>query len=155
MIKKFFSAVALLSCVLSVDAAVSYMTVEQKSGERFSFLLKDNPIITYENGSLVVNGNSVTTYAIGSVKNYHFSESDESGLKKLGASVLRIVSLDDNAIGVENAAAGTMVSLANLNGAVLSNTTTDPSGAATVTLPNGKGVYVLSVGKQSFKVIRK
>ncbi|MBR4839286.1 MAG: T9SS type A sorting domain-containing protein [Paludibacteraceae bacterium] len=155
MIKKFFSAVALFSCMLSVDAAVSYMTVEQKSGEKFSFLLKDNPIVTYKDGDLVVNGDPVTSYAISGVLNYHFTESNESGVKNLNANVLRIVSLDDNAIGVENAAAGAKVSLTNLSGAVLSTTTTDPSGAAIVTLPNTKGVYVLSVGKQSFKVIRK
>ena len=56
---------------------------------------------------------------------------------------------------MENAIAGVKVLLVNLNGAVLATSTTDPTGSAIVTLPSEKGVYVLSVGNQSFKVIRK
>ena len=74
MVKKIFTLLFLCGCLVCVNAKKQYMTIEQKSGEKFSFLLDENPEITYSDGNLVVNGNAITSYAISSVKNYHFTE---------------------------------------------------------------------------------
>lgn len=153
--KKLISLMGLLCSVLSASATVQYMTVEQQSGEMYSFLLKDNPEITYENGNLVVNGSASTSYAISGVKNYHFTESDLTKVENLSVETLRIVSLDDATIEVQNASANAKVVLINANGAMQSINTANADGTATVNLPNQKGVYVLSVGNKSFKIIRK
>ena len=155
MIKQFFPVLVLCCGALCADAAVQYMIVEQKSGEKFSFLLKDNPVITYEDGALVVNGSATTSYALEGLRNYHFSEDGEAGVERLSANVVRVYSLDDNTIGVENAPNGSKISLVNINGFVVFSSKAAPSGVATVSLPKEKGVYVLSVGDQSFKIIRK
>lgn len=145
----------MLCGTLLVNAAVNYMTVELKTGDKFSFLLKAKPVITYGGGNMEINDGSTTNYALNSVKNYHFTESDESGVDNMGADILRIVSIDENTIGVENAQAGAGVTLLTAGGTIVSTTTTDQAGTATITLPSAQGVYVLSVGKQSFKLIRK
>ncbi len=155
MTKKLLISIALLCAALCADAAANYMTVELKGAKKFSFKLSDNPVVTYENGDLVVNGNASTSYAISGVKNFHFTEGDETAVENTNADMLRIVSSDDNTVSVENAPAGAKVLLVNAGGANVATTTADQSGTATITLPSAKGVYVLTVGKQSFKVIRK
>ena len=154
--KKAFITLSLLSCgLMCADAAANYMTVELKGAKKFSFKLSDNPVVTYENGDLVVNGNASTSYAISGVKNFHFTEGDETAVENTIADMLRIVSSDDNTVSVENAPAGAKVVLVNAGGANVAVTTADQSGTATFSLPTQKGVYVLTFGKQSIKLIKR
>ncbi|MCQ2262596.1 MAG: hypothetical protein MJZ42_05515, partial [Bacteroidales bacterium] len=96
-----------------------------------------------------------TSYAISGVKNFHFTEGDETAVENTNADMLRIVSSDDNTICVENAPAGAKVVLVSAGGATVATTTADQSGTVAITIPSAKGVYVLTVGKQSIKLIRK
>lgn len=152
--KKRLLTTALLLGSLCASAAVQYMTVEQKSGAKYSFLLKDNPVVTYQGGELVVNGSASTSYALDGVKNYHFTETDQTGVETSGADMLRITT-GENTVHVENAPAGAKVALVNAGGATVAVATSEQNGTATISLPSAKGVYVLMVGKQSFKLIRK
>ncbi|MBO4804497.1 MAG: hypothetical protein J5554_00485 [Paludibacteraceae bacterium] len=155
MLKKCLMILALLYGALSATAAVQYMTIELKSGGKFSFLLADNPIVTYANGDLSVNGSPSTSYAISGVKNYHFTEKNETGLSSVSSETLSIVSLDDNTLGIQNAPASAKAILLTATGVVASTAVVDASGAATLVLPQQKGLYVLSVGELSIKLIRK
>ncbi|MBR4840713.1 MAG: hypothetical protein IK005_09585 [Paludibacteraceae bacterium] len=155
MLKKCLMILALLYGALSATAAVQYMTIELKSGGKFSFLLADNPIVTYANGDLSVNGSPSTSYAISGVKNYHFTEKNETGLSSVSSETLSIVSLDDNTLGIQNAPASAKAILLTATGVVSSTAVVDASGAATLVLPQQKGLYVLSVGELSIKLIRK
>ena len=98
--------------------------------------------ITYEDGALVVNGSATTSYAIEGLRNYHFSEDGEAGVESLRANVVRVYSLDDNTIGVENAPNGSKISLVNINGFVVFSSKAAPSGVATVSLPKEKGLLL-------------
>lgn len=154
--RKFIITVLGLVCgLLYSNAAVKYMTIEKKDGAKYSFLLKENPIITYQNGNIVINGNEKTSYSIEEVKNYHFTEDNQSAVDVTNAQILRIVSISEDVIRVENALTNTSIKLVSINGTIVGQTKADDEGAANVTLPNQKGVYVLCVGNQSFKVIRK
>lgn len=155
MIKRLFSTLFLIALAFGAYAEVKYMTIEMKNGSMISFLLADNPVITYQSESLVVNNDAKTTYSFEDVKNYHFTESDESGVDALPANDLRIVWVDDETIGVQNALPNSTIAITAINGVVVSQTKTDVDGKSTVRMPNKAGVYVLSVGKQSFKIIRK
>ena len=155
MLKQIFSVLALCCGVLCANAAVQYMTVEQKSGEKFSFLLKDKPVVTYKDGALVVNGSATTSYAIEGLRNYHFTEGNETEVKEEVANVLRVVNRDDNSLSLENAPAGVKVTLVSVNGIVVATSKVDLDGTATILLPSEKGVYVLTIGNQSFKIVRK
>ena len=103
---------------------------------------------------MVVNGSASTSYALDGVKNYHFTETDQTVVETSGADMLRITT-DENTVHVENAPAGAKVALVNAGGATVAVATSDQNGTATISLPSAKGVYVLMVGKQSFKLIRK
>lgn len=144
---------------LCANASVRYMTIERKSGDKISFLLAENPEITFdENNHLVVNGNTETSFVLSNVKNYHFTENDETSTSNVGNATLnglRIISLDNQTIRIENAPAAAPIKIVGMNGITWVDTSADNAGGATISLPQQKGVYVLSVGNQSIRVIRK
>lgn len=155
MIKRIL-ILGLFACsFLFANAAAQYMTIEQKDGKKYNFLLHDNPVITYSGGNLVVNGSATTSYAISGVKNFHFTEVEDVEVKIIDANVLRIINVDDNTIRIENAPANARVTLSNLTGAIVFVSTANSEGLVDITLPNQKGIYIISVGNQSFKIIRE
>ena len=89
------------------------------------------------------------------MRNYHFTEGNETEVKEEVANVLRVVNRDDNSLSLENAPAGVKVTLVSVNGIVVATSKVDLDGTATILLPSEKGVYVLTIGNQSFKIIRK
>ncbi len=159
MVKKILTLLSLCGCLVCANAKKQYMTIEQKNGEKYSFLLDENPEITYSDGNLVVNengknsSNAITSFAISNVKNYHFTETVSVDTRS--SNELRIVKLSESAIEVQNANPSTKVMLVNINGAIMFESTTNAEGSVTITLPEHKGVYLLSVGSRSLKVIRK
>lgn len=155
MIKRFISAFSLLCLTLGINAESNYMTVEKNDGSLISFLLADNPVITYQNDCLIINKDANTTYSFDDIKNYHFTEEDVTAAESVSAVALKFVWIDDATIEIQNAQSGAAVALTAVNGVVVSNSKVDADGKATVKIPNNKGVYVISAGKQSFKIIRK
>ena len=158
MFKKFVFLVCLSLGALNCGAAVKYMTVELTSGSKYSFLLADKPVVTYESGDLVVNGSAETSYAISGVKDYHFTENDESTLSGeilTSAENGCFIFENNGVVSVRNAKASVNVALVNINGVVLTKTVADEGGSAEIKLPELKGVYILTIEKQSFKLIRK
>jgi hypothetical protein len=65
------------------------------------------------------------------------------------------VSLDENTIKVENASVGVVAMLFNINGSIIATSATNNEGEVEISLPNQKGVYLLNIGAQSLKLIRK
>lgn len=155
MKKRNLAVIGLSTCLFCMGAEKQYMTIEQLDGSKFSFLLDENPVVTYEDENLVVNGSATTSYAISNIKNYHFTEKSESAVRDQIADMFYVVSIDEATLKVQNAKASEKVSLINVNGVVISVASTDDEGTAIVKLPEQKGVYVLTVGTRAIKVIRK
>ncbi|MCQ2190304.1 MAG: hypothetical protein MJY63_01510 [Paludibacteraceae bacterium] len=155
MVEKLLASLAMACMTIGANAVSNYMTVEKNDGSLISFLLADNPVITYQNDCLIINKDANTTYSFDDIKNYHFTEEDVTAAESISAIVLKFVWIDDATIEIQNAQSGAAVSLTAVNGVVVSNSKVDADGKATVKIPNNKGVYVISAGKQSFKIIRK
>lgn len=149
------ASAALLLGMMQVNAEASHLTVELKAGNKYSFLLKEKPVVTFSSGNLVVNGNSETSYAIEGVKNFHFTEGEVTSAQALSSGEIRIISLDNTTISVENLEKESVVTLVNVSGIVISSKKADSEGTAIVTLPQAKGVYILTVAEKSFKIIKK
>ncbi len=154
--KCILSAVVLLFGVVGgLRAQNDFMTVELKNGDMFSFLLSEKPVVTYQDANLVINGSASTSYSIEGIKNYHFTKEDVTGDVSLSSAALRIVNTDNQTIEVQNARPLTAVSLNSVGGVKVLSAFADMNGEATISLPVQQGIYVLSVGDQSFKIIRK
>ena len=149
------ASAALLLGMMQVNAEANYLTVELKAGNKYSFLLEEKPVVTFSSGNLVVNGNSETSYAIEGVKNFHFTEGEVTSAQALSSGEIRIISLDNATIKVENIEKGSIVTLVNVSGMVISSTKADSNGTTTIGLPQAKGVFILSVAGKSIKIIKK
>lgn len=152
---RILASAALILGMTQISAAPTHLTVELKVGSKYSFLLADKPVVTFSSGDLVVNGESETSYSIEGVKNFHFTEGDLSASENLPKEAIRIISLDDATIKMENIGKEMIVTLVNVSGALISSSKSDSEGTATVSLPQSKGVYILSVAGKSFKIIKK
>lgn len=155
-------SICLLGGSMLANATVTHMTVELNSGSKMSFLLDDNPVITFEKGKydikaskMVVNGNAETTYAIDDVKIYYFTTGDSTPVESVKAKDEILISLTKSTLNINNAKAGEKVTLININGSVVASSVADTNGQSTLDLPQTKGVYIVIVGNQSFKIIRK
>ena len=153
MKQKLLASVLLLGSVLSTYAD-EYMVVELNNGETYSFLLADRPVITYESASLVINSNANTSYAIENIKEYHFSNLNAKSVD-ISVHSMRIVNIDEETIEVQNAKPLASVCLSSVNGAKTLSSYIGTDGKVVVKLPQSKGIYVLSVDGNSFKIIRK
>lgn len=151
---KQLATICLLGVSVLANAERAYMTVELNSGSKYNFLLADKPVLTYKNMELVVNGEAATSYAIDDVKKYYFTDSDMTESELTGGN-LPAFSVTDSKVDIINATPSLKVSLLAANGIVLETVTANEGGNATLTLPQAKGIYVLVVGNQSFKIVRK
>ena len=151
---KKIATICLLGVSVLANAERTHMTVELKAGSKYSFLLADKPVLTYKNMELVVNGEAATSYAIDDVKKYYFTDSETAGSELLDGN-LPTFNITDSKVDVTNATPSQKVSLLAANGIVLENAVVNEGGNATLTLPQAKGIYVLVVGNQSFKIVRK
>lgn len=146
---------AIMLGMTQLNAEPTHLTVELKAGDKYSFLLADKPVVTFKSGDLVVNGDSETSYSIEGVKNFHFTEGEASGLETLSSGDIRISSLDGSTIQVQNIGKESIVTLVNVSGVLVSSAQSDSEGSATISLPQSKGVYILSVAGKSLKIIKK
>lgn len=153
--KSILASMALVLGMMHLNATPTHLTVELKAGDKYSFLLADKPVVTFSSGDLVVNGESETSYSIEGVKNFHFTEGEASASENLSKEAMRIISLDDATIRVENIGSQSIVTLVNVSGALTGSSKADSEGTATVSLPQAKGVYILSAAGKTFKIIKK
>ena len=155
MKKHFLFALSSICLALGIHAESNYMTVELNNGSMISFLLADNPVITYQSESLVINKDEKTSYNFEDVKNYHFTKDNKTKAEDVLSKSLRFIQVDEETIEVQNAQPNTYVILTAINGTTLSKAKVDENGKAIVKLPNQTGVFILSAGIQSFKILRK
>ncbi len=155
MVKRFITTLTSVCLAFGLYAESKYLTVELKDGSAISFLLTEQPVITFENSCLVINKDAKTTYSFENLRNFRFTEEGLTDLEKVSAETLRFVQTDEETIEVQNAPSGSVIILTAVNGAVLSQVNAGTEGKATVKMPSQAGVYVLSVGNQSFKIIHK
>lgn len=151
--KKLLSA-GLLFVSMAIQASDMQLVVELNSNAKYKFLLANQPVVTFDKGNLVVNGEEATSYEITGVKNCHF-ESEITEAKSVAVNELQIIYVDENTIRVQNAISNAPVSILSVSGVVFSNQNADDSGETVLNLPTQKGVYVITVGDKSFKVVRK
>lgn len=154
MINKIGAVLIMLCVSCELFAEGECMIVELNNGEEISFLLKEKPVITCKDASLVVNGSAETSYAIEDVKNYHFSKTVLSGLRTATNSI-SVAYINDQTIELQNAHPMSLVSLSSISGVKIFSAFVGDEGKLSINLPSRQGVYVLSVGNQSLKIIRK
>lgn len=152
-IKNYFCCLVFGLCGAFAASAKSYVVLELQNGSFFSFQLADKPEFTFTDDEMVINGNAETTYVIDEVKNFRFSDSELTGAPTQSSEEVRVVSLDQNTLQILGAN-GAPLRLLKSNGTLILSMSAVTDGS-TIELPREKGIYIITVGKQSIKVIRK
>lgn len=136
------------------------LIVEKTDGSTESFLLADQPVVTFEGANGVFTTPSVSvSIPRADIDNFHF-KSGTTGIKAItpttgdGASV-RVRFLGGNT--VEIAGQGNRpVAVYRTDGAAANAEVVRGADSATVSLENlPKGIYVIKYGNNSIKMIRK
>ena len=155
MMKRFISILSLICLSLAAFAESQYMIVEMKNGTSVSFLLADKPVVTFQNSYLEINKDAQTTYAIENVNKFYFKEGESTNNEITPVESLRVISVDENTLEVQNAQPNLTVSLLSIMGVTISQVNVNEEGSALINMPDRAGVYLLLVGNQSVKIIRK
>lgn len=155
MVKRLLSTWAFVCLTLGIYADSNCLVVEMKDGSSVSFILSEKPVLAFQDRNLVINRDSETSYSFENIKNYHFAKCEMTATKLSAYETLQVVWVDDQTLEVQNANPSSLITLTVINGTVVSKSKADETGKSSVKVPNNEGIYVLSVGNQSFKIIRK
>lgn len=154
--KKFLFVITFLFSVVSLHAVSTHLVLELKSGEKYLFLIKENPAMVFSERSVVIEGKSDCSYLVENVKGYHFISDEVTATESFTNSDIFITQTDDKTFLISNIDGSSVVYVVDLSGVVLSSVPADENGVASVTLPQSKGLYIIKVGNnKSFKVLRK
>lgn len=129
------------------------LVVKLIDGNTHTFVLSEKPVITLSNGNVVIDGSASTTYARSEVEKFYFDFFDPNGIKTMSDDGITFCYVDGNNFRISGLKENTVVSVASLDGKILSTLKSD--GDVTISLGNyPKGAYIVSFGKRSVKIVR-
>lgn len=146
---------ALLNLILLLATAPlfaqnEYLTVRNKDGQETSVKVAVGTVLTFKNGALQTTTNGQTTeFPLSSMQAFFFSATP-TGIQQIGNEAM--VTLNANAITV-NAPAHTRVAVTTMDGRQVYAFTKLKNGSETRTISLPNGIYVVSVGTASKKVL--
>lgn len=152
MIKRFI--ITLFLTYLAINSFAGHnLKIDFRNGSSIVFILNNKPTLSFQNRCLEVNKDTKTTFSFDDIVNYHVTES--MGTSIHNSSSLNILLVNNETLQVKNAHPGSSISLTSATGNVVSKAKIGPDGKADVKIPDRAGVFVLSAGFQSLKIIRK
>lgn len=150
MIKRLFITLTLMCMALCAYAGHN-IKIDFRNGSTMFFTLNSKPTVSFQNRCLEVNKDSKITFSFDDIVNYHSSE-------MAGASShnsLNILLVNNETLQVKNAHPGSTIAVTSATGSVAFKSKVGSDGKVNIQMPNRAGVYTLSAGYQSFKIIRK
>ena len=152
MNRKFTVLLLLLASVQLSLADDTTLTIRQKGGNETLLELSTNPVITFENESMVVT-TSITQIIIplDDVVDYTVSES-ATGIKSISA----VPQFRNGCVVFSDLPPGTPICVHSIDGRLINRHTIDYTGVGTVRIDNlPEGVNVISVLNKTIKIINK
>jgi hypothetical protein len=159
--------IALISCflvslvVLAGEQTPNALIVKLQDGTENAFILSEKPTVLIQDDKMLVTGVVEVTYLRSEISKFYFEQikSDDhriiSGIELIGKDNVTIYYVDGENVYISGLKDKTMVSVASLDGKMLSSCRSDASGEVTMSLGNlPKGVYVVTFDKRSIKIIR-
>lgn len=169
MKKILFTMLCLATCVLGVRAAeghnmaaedetVNGLIIEQKDGSSVGFLFADEPVMTYTETDIVLNGVDFSvSYPIVDVARMVFGDASAfvSGIKSVDEKKVG-VAYSAEGVTVTGVAPGEMVAMFTVDGKTVCRAKADGDGMALLKGDMQRGVaYVVKAGKLAFKIIAR
>ncbi len=138
--------------VLMVHAAPKQLNVLLQSGEIVSVKFDENSAIRFSDGIMNIDSDSTTRILISEIYNLYFSELTLSDISEKKVDYGVFFDRESGSVCLSGVM-GKSIMLSNVNGTVF-YTKQSVNDIVTVPVPSTKGVYILNVDRQSYKIIK-
>lgn len=135
-----------------VHAAPKQLNVLLQSGEIVSVKFDENSAIRFSDGIMNIDSDSTTRILISEIDNLYFSELTLSDISEKKVDYGVFFDRESGSVCLSGVM-GKSIMLSNVNGTVF-YTKQSVNDIVTVPVPSSKGVYILKVDKQSYKIIK-
>lgn len=135
-----------------VHAAPKQLNVLLQSGEIVSVKFDENSAIRFSDGIMNIDSDSTTRILISEIDNLYFSELTLSDISEKKVDYGVFFDRESGSVCLSGVM-GKSIMLSNVNGTVF-YTKQSVNDIVTVPVPSTKGVYILNVDRQSYKIIK-
>lgn len=135
-----------------VHAAPKQLNVLLQSGEIVSVKFDENSAIRFSDGIMNIDSDSTTQILISEIDNLYFSELTLSDISEKKVDYGVFFDRESGSVCLSGVM-GKSIMLSNVNGTVF-YTKQSVNDIVTVPVPSSKGVYILNVDRQSYKIIK-
>lgn len=152
MKKIFVILFSILSSVIYAQEK-NALVIKLTDGNTHTFVLSEKPVVTLPDGNIAVNGSASTTYPRSEVEKFYFVYDDGSGIESIGKDNVTFYYVDGENVRISGLKDKAIVSVASLDGKIISTQKSDGTGSVTISLGNHpKGIYIISFGGRSVKI---
>ena len=154
LITSILLAVITATAAHAQDATTTGLVLQLTTGETATFVLDEQPKITFTAGNLVITSPTYTTeYPLADLQRYTFKQVPASQITSPAADNRPSITQKDGQIVLDNLPADATVTVYSIDGMALSSPTTATDGHATIdTSTLTSGVYIIKYGNKSLKI---
>ena len=152
MKKIFLTLIAMVAANISTQAEDNHLYIEPNAGETIDWSVPSLQNITFQNGNVVLNmKDGTSTYTpISSIKRMYICTPSANSISTVEGDAS--CTWDGEVLHV-NAQSGTPVKVYSVNGASVMNTRLSETSVNLRGL--NKGLYIVSINGQNFKILKK
>lgn len=157
--------IAFISCLLvslvifAEEQTPNALIVKLQDGTENAFVLSEKPTVLIQDDKMLVTGIVEVTYIRSDISKFFFEEisSDDprivDGIKSISKDNITFYYVDGENVRISGLKDKATVSVASLDGKIISTQKCDGTGSVTISLGNQtKGIYIISFGGRSLKV---
>ena len=157
--------IAFISCflvslvVLAEKQTQNALIVKLQDGTENAFLLSEKPTVLIQDDKMLVTGIVEVTYIRSDISKFFFEKIDlddpriPDGIESISKGNVTLYYVDGENVHISGLKDKTKVSVASLDGKIISTQKCDEAGNVTIPLGNqSKGIYIISFGGRSVKI---
>ena len=154
-----FIAFGLAVCAPGIVAQTSdvghALMVQMKNGDKQYFMLADEPLITFEDYKCKIVSNELSAdFEMSEIEHAKVLKLDPASVDEIESSLIVDLS-DPSVVVIRGMTASGAVTLYNLSGVMLRQTSADESGAAELEVGDlVSGIYIVTTKETTFKVYK-
>lgn len=143
---------------VSEGKTVYYLQVVHKDGSELTVPFADSPKFQHNGEVLKLTSAALDLeYPGGTLDHFKIlAQNEPVAVSTISAERVGLPIISGNVVTVSNAGARQQIVVRTLDGMVVASATTDNEGNATVSLPSeGSYIYIITVNKSTFKILKK
>lgn len=154
--KKSILILSMLCLGLSAKAEMQ-LVVWSKDGGKVAFALSEEPKVTFNENSLMINSNTVSvSYQLEDMAKFTYEDSEAQGIRNLENDKASSFKYDGEMLIFPSLKTGSSVFIHSLNGSLVFSRTIETAGEYSFPLSQlGAGVYMVTVDGLTYKIVRK